>query len=388
MIGTDVTAKPATGGTADATRPPRRVRVLLVGPSMDILGGQAVQLRRLLEKLAESDVVEAGFLPVNPRLPGPLVVLQRVKYLRTVATSLAYVWSLLRVVPRFDVIHAFSASYWSFLLAPVPAMAAGRLFRRRVVLNYRSGEARDHLSRWRRLAVPLMRLADEIVVPSSYLVDVFAEFGLRARPISNFVEVERIPHRLRDRVDPVAPVFLSNRNLQALYNVACTLRAFARIQSSVPGARLIVAGFGPERERLEALARELGLRGVEFRGKTPPDRMPALYDEADACLNSPDIDNMPNSVIEAFAAGLPVVTTNAGGIPRIVEHERTGLMVERGDDEGLARQALRLIHEPGLAGRLTRAARAECLDRYTWPAVRPRWEGLYRGLLAASRAPV
>ena len=362
-----------------------RIRVLLVGPSMDILGGQAVQLQRLLSQLRKSEGVEVGFLPVNPRLPGPLAALQRVKYVRTVVTSIAYVAGLLRTVPRYDVVHAFSASYWSFILAPFPAMVAGRMFGRRVVLNYRSGEAQDHLTRWRRSAVPAMRLADAIVVPSDYLVDVMAPFGLVARSIPNFVEIEDIVFRQRDTL---APVFLSNRNLQPLYNVSCTLRAFARIQAEVPNARLIVAGFGPEMDRLTGLARELGLRDVEFRGKVPPESMPAHYDEADIYLNSPNIDNMPNSVIEAFAAGLPVVTTSAGGIPYIVTHERTGLMVNPDDDAALASQALRLLREPGLAARLTRTAREECLTRYVWPAVEPRWTRLYRELHTGNRNPV
>ena len=357
---------------------PRPVRVLLVGPSMDILGGQAVQLQRLLANFRTTEGIIPGFLPVNPRLPGPLAVLQRIKYVRTVVTSIAYAISLLLTVRRYDVIHAFSASYWSFLLAPLPAMAVGRLMGRRVVLNYRSGEAHDHLKRWRRTAVPAMRLADAIVVPSNYLVKVFAEFGLEATSIFNFVDLDGIVFRERDKL---APVFLSNRNFQPLYNVPCTIRAFALIQAQVPGARLIVAGFGPEHGRLEALVRELGLNGVEFRGKMPPERMPALYDEADIYLNSPNTDNMPNSVIEAFAAGLPVVTTNAGGIPFILEHERTGLMVETGDDQAMARQALRLLREPGLAARLTQTARHECLTRYVWPAVQSDWAQLYRGLL-------
>ena len=57
--------------------------------------------------------------------------------------------SLLLRVPRYDVLHVFSASYLSFVLAPLPAMLAGRLYRRKVVLNYHSGEAEDHLRRWR-----------------------------------------------------------------------------------------------------------------------------------------------------------------------------------------------------------------------------------------------
>ncbi len=363
----------AVSGAPPATTP---VRVCLVGPSLDILGGQAVQLQRLLGRLREVPTLRMDFLPVNPRLPQPFGQLQRVKYVRTLVTETAYVARLAEAVRRYDVIHAFSASYSSFLLAPVPALLAARLAGRRSVLNYRSGEADDHLGR-SPLARRLAALADAIVVPSGYLVDVFGRHGLPARSIFNFVEHERIPYRRRTTL---RPLFLSNRNLEPLYNVACTLRAFARIQARLPEAALVVAGFGGEEAPLRALAGELRLRHVTFVGRVRPEEMPSLYDAADVYLNSPNIDNMPNSIIEAYAAGLPVVTTDAGGIPYIVDHERTGLLVPRDDDAALAAAALRLFDEPGLAAALSDAGRADCMSRYVWPAVRAEWERLYMEL--------
>lgn len=352
------------------------IRVLLVGPSMDILGGQAVQVTRLLRRLRELDDVEVVFLPVNPRLPGPFRRLQQIKYVRTISTSVAYLLSLLSELRKHDVIHAFSASYTSYLLAPLPAMIVARLYGKRVVLNYRSGEAADHLAR-SSLAVWTMRLADEIVVPSGYLVEVFARFGLRARAIPNFVDLDDLDHRERAAI---RPVFLSNRNLEPMYNVACTLRAFAIIQQLEPEATLTVAGHGSERTALEALARQLDLRNVTFAGSVPPQRMREFYDAADVYLNSPNIDNMPNSVIEAFAAGIPVVTTNAGGIPFIVTDGETGCVVDCNDHEGIARRALALLRNPALARQIATRAREVCLTRYVWAIVATEWESLYRRL--------
>jgi len=349
---------------------------------MDILGGQAVVLDRLRARLATVPGVEVSFLPVNPRLPGPLGALQRVKYVRTVVTSAAYVASLLRTLWRTDIVHAFSASYWSFLLAPVPAMLVGRLYGRRVVLNYHSGEADDHLANWRS-AVPLARLAHHIAVPSAYLVDVFARHGLAAESIHNFVDVDRIAHRQRAVLQPR---FLSNRNLEPLYNVACSIRAFARVQAAVPSAELVVAGDGSERPALEALVRELRLSNVSFVGRVPHERMSALYQAADIYLNSPDIDNMPSSMIEAYAAGIPVVTSDAGGIPYILRHEATGMLVPRGDDKAMADAALRLLREPALVQRITGQARAELEARYVWPAVRDAWLSLYQRLISPQGA--
>jgi glycosyltransferase involved in cell wall biosynthesis len=348
-----------------------------------MVGGQAVQAQRLRTRFAKNPELDVSFLPVNPRAAQPLRFLQRMKYVRTVVTSFIYGLSLLGRIPRMDVVHAFSASYWSFLLAPVPAMLVGRLFRKGVVLNYRSGEADDHLTRW-RTAVPLMRLAHLIVVPSGYLVDVFARHGLKATAVPNFVEIEHLAYRRRE---PLRPVFLSNRAFEPLYNISCVLRAFGRIQAKLPQAELVVAGDGPLRAQLEGEARDLGLRNVTFCGAVNQDRMAALYGEAEVYLNAPNIDNMPTSILEAAACGLPIVTSDAGGIPYIVHNEVTALLVPRNDDAALAASALRLFEEPGLAHRLAAAARAEVLERYVWPAVEIGWLDVYR-LAAAAGKPV
>ena len=355
----------------------------LVAPSLREPGGQSIQAARLARGLRQLGVV-VGFVPIDPRLPGPLELLQRVRYLRTVVTSLQYLWDLLVSLARYDMVHVFSASYFSFLLAPTPAVLLGKLFRKRVLLNYRSGEAEDHLRRWRRTTIPIMRLVDALVVPSGYLVDVFARVELRARAIANVVDFDQF--RFRER-RPLRPVFLSNRNFEPHYNVACVLRAFARIQQRYPDARLLVAGDGKERAALVRLAHGLHLRNAEFVGRVRPDRMPSLYDAADVYLNAPDIDNMPGSILEAFASGLPVVTTDPGGIPYIVRDGENGLIVPRGDDEGMAAAALRLLTDPSLAGRLSSCAIEECRRKYSPDAVLREWQTLYQGLLTYSDAP-
>lgn len=353
----------------------RRVRVLMTAPSLDMLGGQSRQSARLRERLRDEESVEITFLPVNQRLPGPLGRLQKIKYVRTVLTTLAFWTKLLFAARRHDVLHVFSAAYYSYMLSAMPALVVGRLFGVKTVLNYRSGEAEHHLRNW-RTAAPTMRLADAIVVPSGYLVDVFARFGLKARPIFNTIEFERF--RFRER-RPLRPVFLASRLLEPLYNVGCVLRAFALIQRKYPEASLTVAGEGRQRAELERLARELNLRNTEFVGGVAFERMPDLYDAADIYLNAPNLDNMPSSIVECLAAGLPVVTTEAGGIPYIVKHEETCLMVGLDDHEALAGAALRLLEDEELATRIARAARQHC-EKFSWPTARDQWVGLYHEL--------
>ena len=352
------------------------MRVLIIAPSLRILGGQAVQANHLLKHLSDESSYEVSFLPHNPRLPSLLAFLQSIKYVRTIVTSLIYCVTLVLRIPQHDVIHIFSASYFSFLLAPAPAILISKWFGKKTVLNYHSGEAEDHLRTWPRTAIPILKLADQLVVPSQYLVEVFGKFGLQASAVANVIDVESFKFCERR---PLLPRFLTNRNLYPLYNVACVLRAFRIIQQKFPDATLKVAGDGRQRFFLEDLAQKLKLRNVDFLGQVAPEKMSELYDEAHIFLNGSNIDNLPGSILDSFASGLPVVTTSADGITYIVAHERTGLLVPRNDSEGMAASAVRLLESQEFASSIARNAHEACAA-YTWPAVREKWLSIYQRL--------
>ena len=352
--------------TAFSNRP---LRVLIIAPSLEMLGGQSIQAANLIRHFERESQLETGFLPINPRLSGIFGKLQKIAYVRTILTSLAYCFSLLFTIPKYDLIHIYSASYLSFVLAPTPAILIGRLFGKKLLLNYHSGEAEDHLSRWSRSALPTIKLVDEIVVPSRYLVSVFRKFGLNARPIFNLVDSHRFKFRERR---PLRAVFLSNRSFEWHYGVDNVLKAFSLIQKRYPEARLIVAGDGPDRLALKRLAGDLELRNTEFIGRVGQDRIVDVYDEADVFLNCSSVDNQPLSILEAFNCGLPVITSDPGAIPDMVVHEQTGLLVPKGDYRELAANAVRLLSDPELAERLIKNARAES-QKYTWDEVREEW---------------
>src|SRR6185503_2292009 len=140
----------------------------------------------------------------------------------------------------------------------------------------------DHLQQWPRTSIPLLKKADEIVVPSPYLVRVFAKFGLPAKAIFNVIDFDQLIFRERETL---RPLFLSNRNFETHYGVDVVLRAFAIIQQRFPAASMKVAGNGPCREALQQLGAELNLRNVEFVGMVKRKRMAELYNEADCFLN-------------------------------------------------------------------------------------------------------
>ena len=363
----------------------RRLKVAVVAPSLRILGGQAIQANHLLARWHSDPDVDAWLVPINPDLPGVARHLQRIKYVRTVVTQLAYWPLLVRELRRADVVHVFSASYFSFVLSPWPAVRVARALGKPVVLNYHSGEAPDHLRR-SRLARRTLGAVDVNVVPSRFLQDVFAGFGIAARAIPNLVELDRFVYRERRTL---RPNLVSTRNFEPHYNVACTLHAFRMVQARYPGATLTVVGRGSQDAGLRQLAAALDLRHVTFTGALPPAEMPRVYADADLYLQTPDIDNMPISVLEAYASGLPVVSTDVGGVPAMLTDGEHGLLAPAGDANAVAGAVFRLLEEPGLAHRLAQAARKTC-DAYTWDATRPQWLDTYRSAMraAAAGAPV
>lgn len=361
-----------------------KLRVCIAAPSLDIYGGQARQAVRLLTALGSEPALTVGFIPHNPRLPWPFDWLRKIKYVRTILVTLQYCLLLLAQIWRYDIVQVFSAAYYSYLLSALPAILIAKLYGKKVILNYRSGEAEDHLQNWPLTTKPFMRLADRIVVPSGYLVDVFARFGLKAEAIFNIIELEHF--RFRDRA-PLKPKFLCSRLLEPLYNVGNVIRAFHLIQQQCPEASLTIAADGWQRGELEQLARDLNLRNTRFLGFVPFEMMPELYDEHDIYLIGNDIDNMPAAVTESCACGISLVTTNAGGIPYLVKHEESALVVNCGDYAGLARNAMRLLEDPDLARRLAHNARARA-QQFTWENVRDQWLRLYHELANTPAAQV
>ena len=359
-----------------------RLRIAIVAPSMRILGGQAVQAARLLRSWRDDPDVHAWLVPINPQPPPGLRWTTSVRYVRTLATQLFYWPSLLRELRRADVVHVFSASYFSFLLAPLPAVVVARLLGKPVVMNYRSGEAPDHLKR-SAIARATLRGVDHNAVPSRFLHDVFAGFGIRSEIIPNIVDVERFRFRRRERLRPRV---LSTRNFESLYNLPCTLRAFRLVQDRYPDATLTLVGGGSEEPAIRRLAAELRLQHVTFAGRVAPEEIWRYYAEADIYLQTPNIDNMPTSVLEAFASGCPVVATRAGGVPAILTDKVHGVLVACDDHQAAGQAMLQLLSDPALARGLADAAFASCA-KYQWSSVRGQWLALYQRLVRHEALP-
>lgn len=348
------------------------LRIGLVGPLPPPEGGIANQTRQLGELLAKEGA-QVVLVPVNA--PYRPCWIGRVRGMRALFRLVPYVVNLWRAASRVDLFHVMANSGWSWHLFAAPAVWVARLRGVPCVVNYRGGHAADFLQRSSRVVSWTLRKSSLLVVPSGFLKEIFGRYKLSATVVPNVVDLNRFypatELALSDRHLVVA------RNLDPIYDVGTALRAFRLVLDKFPDARMTVAGDGPERAGLVRLAHELRVSGaVTFAGRLDRAAMAELYRSAAVVLNPSLVDNMPNSVLEALASGVPVVSTNVGGVPFIVRKDLTALLISPGDASAMAGLAIRILSEPGLAQRLRGAGLAD-VQQYAWRQVKVRWEKAY-----------
>ncbi len=250
------------------------------------------------------------------------------------------------------------------------------------------------VDRWKgplRLAVDwiLARITDRVVANSHSVARWLQGVRIPERliqTIPNAFDPAGYPSRGLSEIRQVGPsprlIAAGRLYPQKRYDVV--LRAMARIVENFPEARLLIAGEGPARAGLEALAVQLGLqRHVQMPG--------VIEDVADRLLGSDlfliasDYEGLPNSVLEAMYVGVPVVATAAPGITDLVRDGATGVLVLPGDSGALADAAISLLRDPARMRGLAEQARCEVVRKYTVEKMVRAYEQLYTDLVAGDQ---
>ena len=162
-------------------------------------------------------------------------------------------------------------------------------------------------------------------------------------------------------------------------------RACAGSAASSRRAACRLPGAGPELERLRQMAIACGVGdAVAFVGRLDREAIAALYKSADIALNPSRVDNMPNSILEALASGVPVVSTQVGGVPYMVDHGRTALLVPPQEPQAMADGIARLLRDRDLAHRIASAGLQD-VQQFGWSAVKDQWIDIYARLMPRVR---
>lgn len=285
--------------------------------------------------------------------------------------------ALLRTIQP-DVLHTHNAyPHW---YGSVAAKFAGVP----IVVHSRHGRRFGHNWKERLQFAIASRLSDRVVAVSNDTARLCRDIGrldlTKVTRIWNGIDLDRFTFR-----GPSGqPVGISVGRLSAEKDFPTLLHAVALVREVIPEFRFLLAGDGPERTRLEALSRELGLNDcVEFLGERRD--VPQLLSQASVYAGSSLTEGISLTLLEAMAVGLPIVATRVGGNPEIVIPGETGALVGVRDSEALAREMIALCINPYHAEKLGTAGRSRVERHFSIQGMVHDYEELYRELYQHKR---
>jgi len=213
------------------------------------------------------------------------------------------------------------------------------------------------------------------ISPSKYLMNEFDKKGFEAEYIPNNIDVSNYQFRQREKC---VPKLLYVRSFDLIYNPQMAIHVLQKVVAKYPEAELCMVG--PDKDGsmqdCKNLVAEFGLQEkVVFTGKLSKAEWHTLADEYSIFINTTNFDNMPVSVMEAMALGIPVISTNVGGIPFLLDHNETALLVDKGDTEAMVKSICHLIENPTVAETLSKTGR-HYIEGFDWEVIKHRWQDL------------
>lgn len=279
---------------------------------------------------------------------------------------------------RFDLVLLEVYSGLSMIIADLASLLC-KVFKLPLIMVLHGGNLPEFIEKHPRRTKRVLRRADRLVAPSPFLAKKFGAHGFEIQIVPNVVELESYPMRERKKLQPN---LLWMRSFHPIYNPQMAVEVFAELRKSHPNATLTMAGVDKGLEpEIKKMVSELNLsEAVNFPGFLNTEQKARRFSEADIFLNTNRADNMPVSVIEAVACGLPVVATNVGGLPFLITHGENGLLVENENTSDMVEAVKLLLEDAQLAQRISRGGRA-LAEKSGWQSVRAEWEKIFSEVL-------
>lgn len=290
---------------------------------------------------------------------------------------------LIRNRRRIDVIVLEVYSGLSMVMSDAVSSLAA-LLKIPLIAVLHGGNLPDFVRRNRAWTRRVFRRARILIAPSPFLAEAMRRFDFDVRVVPNVIDLDAYPFKQRRSI---APNLIWMRSFHPTYNPALALETLALLRKTHPNATLTMAGVDKGLENaMKNAARAMNLdAAIKFPGFLDHSGKIREFERADVYLNTNRVDNMPVSVVEACALGLPVVATRVGGVPYLLAHEETGLLVPDDDAEAMRAAVARLLAEPDLTEKLSRGGR-ELAARSGWTAVRAEWEKLFAEVVDCATA--
>lgn len=283
------------------------------------------------------------------------------------------IFYILRHNRKFDVgivqFYSGNSLVWQYV-----ACRLIKWFNKKLIITIHGGAVPERIERYPGRYLGILRKADVITSPSTYMIHRLEKFGITPVLIENSIPLEQYPFIEKKEIKPV---LFWMRAFSDIYNPAMAVRVVAQLKKSYPAVKMYMAG--PDLGMLAAITQlinELGLNdNIELVGQLDLKGKIAMARKADIYISTNRIDNAPVTFIEMWVMGLPVVSTNAGGIPYLIKDGRNGLLVNLDDDIAMAEKVVELISNPSFAKWLIENARQQVV-KYGSSAVFEKWNQL------------
>lgn len=284
---------------------------------------------------------------------------------------------------EFDVANVEVFSGPAFCWAEIVCLLL-RLMGKPFILTLHGGSLPEFAQRWPGRIRRLLRQAVFVTAPSGYLTERMSAYRPDLILLPNPLNLEAYPFRHRVQAEPKL-VWL--RAFHRIYNPTLALRVVKQLASEFPEIHLNMIGpdkgDGSAEEVRQAISEPGISRRVSQIGAVAKTAVPQYLDRGDIFLNTANVDNTPVSVLEAMACGLLIVSTNAGGIPYLLEHERDALLVPPDDSQAMADAVRKILTSPQFAERLSLNARRKA-EQHDWLVILPQWERLFEAAIHKS----
>ncbi len=279
---------------------------------------------------------------------------------------------------KYDVVLIDTFSSQNFYYALITSQIA-RLRRKPYLPILRGGNLPQRIDQNPKLAQYIFRYSMINVAPSGYLEYEFEARDYATVFIPNILNVEKFKYKQREQIKPK---LLWVRAFAHFYNPNMAIHALHKLKNEYPNAELCMVGPKKDNswEEAHTLVNALGLeQSVKFTGVMKREDWTKLSEDYDIFISTTTIDNTPVSVMEAVALGLPVLSTNVGGVPYLVSDEHEALLVDSGNVDAMVKAVKRLLTSPELVTRLTTNAKHK-VDQFDWSVVRHQWLKLLGGI--------
>lgn len=283
-------------------------------------------------------------------------------------------YTIIKLRKTTDVLLIDTFSTSNFYYALITSQIA-RIFSLKYIPILHGGNLPYRLKHSEFLSILIFKYAFQNVSPSLYLAHEFKKYNFETLYIPNTIPIAEIPFKLRTNLEPK---LLWVRAFDKIYNPEMAIKVIAILKASHKNASLCMVG--PDKDgslnQTKALAKQLGVaNSVTFTGVLPKEQWHQLSANYAIFINTTNIDNMPVSIVEAMALGLPIVSTNAGGLPYLIENGVDALLIPVKDENKMAEAIESLLNNAEKAGEMSNNAR-EKAKKFDENSVKTQWNKL------------